>query len=129
MKKENPKMSVILRNDKKRKDGSCPIYYVVRYRNKSYKFPTEYSAKKNEWNKEKKRPKDSCLETIVETKKYEFGRWLSEMNIAKKKISLEVIQDFFYGYAQDNFMEYRTGEPSDEFYFGFPCVWKKFCAV
>ncbi len=108
--KANPKLSIILRNDKVRKDDTCPIYYSVRYRNKSKKFSTEYSAKKTEWNDKKGLPKDIRVANILERKKNEFEKWVIEMNISNKPFSFELIQDFFSGNSLEDFLEYYDNE-------------------
>ena len=104
--KKNPKVSIILREDKIRKDDTCPIYYVVRYVGRNFKFSTEYACKKSNWDAKKSLPKDSRVTNILERKKIDFDNWVIARNVTDRAISLELIKDYFNGNEPDNFFTF-----------------------
>jgi hypothetical protein len=57
-------VKAILRKDKKRKDGTCPIYLKVTMERNHLKLPAGMKAEESEWNIKKA---FRCYETSVNT--------------------------------------------------------------
>ena len=61
MQRNKISISLILRTDKKRKAGDCPIYFLVLYNGKQIKIPTGKYTLITNWDSKKKKVKSNLL--------------------------------------------------------------------
>ncbi len=97
-------ISLILRKDKKRQVGDCPIYYLVLFNGKQIKIPTGKYVFEKDWDNSKRRIKSSIsISNNLSGRITEFNSFVSQMELAGKSITPETIKDFFKGADTNDF--------------------------
>lgn len=124
MQRNKISIGLILRTDKKRKVGDCPIYFLVLFNGKQIKIPTGKYALITNWDNSKKKVKGNLLLNQNLYKSIsDFNSFVSQMDLADKCISPEAIKGFFKGvdtndfYAfYENYIKRRRNEFCDSTY-------------
>lgn len=98
-------IKAILRKDKERKNGSCPIHYEVRLEGKTLKFSSSYYCQSSEWDT-RKLAKDSMVKRCIKRKMEEFEEFVMELHVAQKTVSEKLIRDFFAEKNTDDVLQY-----------------------
>lgn len=124
MEKVNLKIKLILRKDKIRKDGKCPLYYHVLLNGESFKSPTGVCVLEADWDIKKRIIKNNALETAKLDKNLsKFRETFVKEEIAGNKVTLEKVKAYFSDESTDNFYAFydkyinrRRKEFSDQTY-------------
>lgn len=104
-----------LRNDKKKADGSCPIYWYLRVGATTIKMPTGKSVMPNEWNKKENTAKSNsakgmALASFLSKKITEFNTFALSEEAMGKTITLTLAQSFFNNSNKADFYEFWMSE-------------------
>lgn len=120
---QNATVKLLLRKDKPRNDGSCPINYLIIFNRKNLKLPSKKHLPVSEWDYKNNCPRrDKILKNMLEHEKRRIEDFLLELRISKIPITKEVIKEKYYGktstddfyyhfdeFCQRKFIEIRKG--------------------
>lgn len=104
-----------LRNDKKKLDGSCPIYWYLRVGAVTVKIPTGKSALPSEWNKKENMAKSNstkgmALSSFLTKTITDFNTFALSEEAMGKKITLNLAQSFFENNDKADFYSFWEKE-------------------
>lgn len=90
----------VMRVDKKRADGSYPIYFFLRVGGVTVKIPTGKNVLASEWNKKENTAKSNsqkgmALATFLQKKVTDFNSYMLTEEAMGKHITLQLAQKFF----------------------------------
>lgn len=100
---------VILRKDKKLKDGKCPLNLLVTLNKETFRMNIKTRRLKSEdWNSAKRKPTKTCKNrTLIEGELKEevskVEKFILDCSMQMKKINKDDVRDFYYG--RKNFQE------------------------
>lgn len=107
--KNSYSVKTILRMDKKKKDDTYPLNYIIILNNKSVRLPVGVSLKRTEWDKENSYPKGKKLVRLKEKldkREREFKDFMLECELNKRSLNLTVIKEFYKGGEGKDFFVY-----------------------
>ncbi len=107
--KNSYSVKTILRTDKKKIDGTCPLNYRIILNGKSVRLPVGVSLKVNEWDKEIDYPKGKKfikLKKKLQKRENEFEEFIMNCELSDKSLNLTVIKEFFKGGGNKDFYVY-----------------------
>lgn len=107
--KQNYSVKTILRKDKKRKDGTCPIYYQVIINSVTLKLPSGEYCEESKWNAQ-----DGCLKgskSSHENCALDYGmtrikKFIWEQRAIGTHLDIELVKSFFSTNDNDDFYEF-----------------------
>jgi len=90
----------VMRMDKKKADGSCPIYFFLRVGAKTMKIPTGKSVMPSEWNKKENTaksnsPKGIALASYLNKRVNDFNAHMLSQEAMGKQITINLAISFF----------------------------------
>lgn len=106
--KNSYSVKTILRTDKKKKDGTCPLNYRIILNGKLLRLPVGKSLKANEWDKDNDCPKGKKLKKLkenLEKREMDFKNFMLDCELGDKPLNLNVVKEF-----------YRTSGDKRDFY-------------
>ncbi|OYU80451.1 MAG: hypothetical protein CFE23_09345 [Flavobacterium sp. BFFFF1] len=106
---QNFTVKAILRKDKIRKDGTCPINFRVTINKKSLKISSGEFIKEVEWNNKAglvKGSKSSHLNSVLENEISRIKDFLREQRSIGTYLNLEIVKAFLKTNDRDDFYEY-----------------------
>lgn len=109
MMKQNFSVKAILRTDKKRLDGTCPVNYRVTIDSKTLKLSSGEYVQESNWNK-----KDSCFKgskssvgnSLLDNDISRIKDYLREQRSIGKYLTTECVKNFFSNKSTDDFFEF-----------------------
>lgn len=104
--KNSYSVKTILRLDKKKKDGTCPLNYRIILNGKLVRLSVGVSLKTVEWDKENDCPKGKKLVRLkdkLEKREREFKDFMLDCELAEKPLNLTVVKDFYKGEGKKDF--------------------------
>lgn len=108
---QNATVKLKLRKDKSRKDGSCPINFLIIFNRDNLKLPSKRHLPPSAWDFENDCPKrDKILKSLLEQEKRRIEDFLLELRIAKIPITKEVIKERYYGKTSTHDFYYHFDE-------------------
>lgn len=91
-------VKTILRTDKKKADGKCPLYYQVIFNSQVLKLPVGISLKANEWDKNKSYPKGNRIMTKkLERKEQDLKKFIDDCDLHGIGVTKPLIKEFYNG--------------------------------
>ena len=106
--KINHSVKTVIRIDKKKLDGTCPLYYQIIVNSNTLKLPVGISLKGNEWDFVKNIPnrnyrgKVSLIEKL-ETDVQDFKDFIINRKRDKMSLTKQVLKNFYNGDADQDF--------------------------
>lgn len=91
-------VKAILRKDKKRLDGTCPVYLKVTIDRKSTKMPTKFKAEEPDWNVKQgcfKEAKSSPKNNALRKRRSEIEDFIYTQHAAGKDLTIELLKEQF----------------------------------
>ncbi|MCH4821682.1 Arm DNA-binding domain-containing protein [Gramella lutea] len=122
-------VKTILRKDKTKKDGTCPLYYQIILNSDLLRLPVGKSLKPTDWDSKKSYPKGmklSKLKRNLEKREQSFKDFITDCELQDKDISLEMIKNFYNGSGTKDFYvhfekfckkKFRTIKPGTQYHY------------
>lgn len=107
--KQNFSVKAIIRLDKKRKDGTCPINYRVTINSSTIKLPTGLYSESLNWNSTTgfyKGSKSSYDNSTIDREISRIKEYLSEQRAIGTYLDIDLVKSFYSTKDSDNFYEY-----------------------
>lgn len=101
-------VKTILRTDKKKQDGTCPLNYRIIINGKLLRLPVGKSLKINEWDKDNDCPKGKNLKKLkdnLEKREMDFKNFMLDCELGDKPLNITTVKEF-----------YRTSGDKKDFY-------------
>lgn len=104
-------LRIVIRNEKQRPDGKCPLYWKVSVNRQHMKFSTKKAIDPQYWDKAKKLAKKGCgyariLNGYIRKTFDEFENYMLELDSGGGVISKKKVQAFFRGEHKISFYEF-----------------------
>lgn len=127
--KNSYSVKTILRTDKKKKDGTCPLNYRIILNGKSVRLPVGVSLKTADWDKENDCPKGKNLAKLKEKlgkREREFKDFMLDCELGEKPLNLTVIKEFYKGGTKKDFYihfdefckrKFKTLKPGTQYHY------------
>lgn len=108
MKKCNFKIRVVLREDKKKSNGKCPIYYVISLDGREFKLSTGKMIEKANWDFTNREPKGnfSNLRRILRKELMDLEDFYFDKIARNETVTPEMIKCCYKGADDKDFFEY-----------------------
>ena len=104
--RQNFTVKAILRSDKKRKNGTCPINYRVTIDKKTVKLPSGEFIEENNWNKSDglvKGSKSSLVNSLLDNDVSRIKDFLREQRSLGNTLSTDFVKKYFSKNSSDDF--------------------------
>lgn len=102
-------VKTILRKDKIKADGECPLNYQIILNGKLLRLPVGVSLKAEDWDKKQACPKGKKLSRLkdkLELREAEFLEFILNCEITKRPLNFNVIKEFYKGEGKKDFYTY-----------------------
>lgn len=127
--KNSYSVKTILRKDKKKKDGTCPLNYRIILNGKLLRLPVGVSLRATEWDKENGCPKGKNLVRLKQKlgkREAEFKDFMLDCELAEKPLNLTVVKEFYKGGGKNDFYvhfdefckrKFKTIKPGTQYHY------------
>lgn len=115
-------VKTILRTDKKKTNGECPLYFRVIFNSELLKLPVGISLKQKDWDSKRSYPKgNALLSKKLEKKEQAIKDFIDDCDLHGKVVTKSLIKEFYNGrdgkkdfyYHFDRFTEKKFYEISE----------------
>lgn len=106
--KNSYSVKTILRTDKKKKDGNCPLNYRIILNGKLLRLPVGEALRPSDWDKGKECPKGKKLvrlAKLIKRRENQFEEFMMDCELADRPLNISVLKEF-----------YRTSGDKKDFY-------------
>lgn len=105
---QNLKIRTVLRLDKSKENGMCPIYYIVILNSKEFKLSTGKWIEKCNWDAKKREPKNnSNLKRTLQKEVVALEDYFFEQTAKQVFVTIDMLKQFYQGKeANRDFYEY-----------------------
>lgn len=122
-------VKTILRKDKSKKDGTCPMYYQIILNSSTLRLPVGKSLKPTDWDFKKCYPKGmkfNKLKRNLEKREQSFKDFITDCELQDRNVSLEMIKSFYNGNGTKDFYshfekfckkKFRTIKPGTQYHY------------
>ena len=96
--KNSYSVKTILRTDKKKKDGTCPLNYRIILNGKLLRLPVGQSLKVSEWDKNNSCPKGKELVKLkkkLKKRENEFDEFMMDCELAGSPLNISVVKEYY----------------------------------
>lgn len=106
--KDTFKIRTVLREDKGKANGKCPIYYIVNLNGKEFKLSTGQWLEKSNWDAKNREPKGnfSNLRRILRKELMDLDNFYFDKIARNETVTPEIIKCFYKGVDDKDFFEY-----------------------
>ncbi|NHA07712.1 site-specific integrase [Mucilaginibacter sp. HC2] len=110
-------VKAVIRLDKKRADGTCPIYFSLRVGKSFTKIPSTKFIHPNDWDAKNKKPKTSgkdgkLLAQFLNDKISGFDTAMLKIQNLKKPVTILVAESYFKGTSNVNLFDFWEAQVS-----------------
>lgn len=106
--KNSLSVKTILRNDKIKKDGTCPLYYSIILNSKQLRLPVGISLNPKSWDNNSNYPKGNGLGILKQKllkQEQEIRNYALQLEIADE-LNLSRLREFYNGIVEKDFYHY-----------------------
>ena len=106
--KQTFKVRVVLREDKIKVNGKCPIYYIVNLNGKEFKLSSGQWIEKSNWDYRNREPKAnfSNLKRIIKKELIKLDDYFFDKVARNETVTAEMIKCFYKGVDEKDFYTY-----------------------
>jgi len=116
--KTNRSVKTVLRTDKVKMNGECPLHYQIIFNSNIIRFPVGVSLKSKDWDGRKSYPKGNVLlSKKLERKEQEFKNFIDDNDLHNITVTKSMLKEFYNGKdAKEDFYYYFDKYTKKKFY-------------
>jgi integrase len=102
-------VKTILRKDKKKKNGTCPLYFSIIINSNQLRIPVGYSISPQDWDFDKSYPNGKnfgSLKHLLSKKEYEIKDYIYGLELSDQIITFQKVKEYCNGNVNKDFYHY-----------------------